>query len=85
MLALAVLLSLLAMSLSGQTIFKIDCAPGRCIMPMQDCLEPEVFAEGEYILTEGEPLGSNAKFYLIESGTVMCLRTNQVQMTEAPG
>lgn len=54
-------------------------------MPMQDCLEPEVFAEGEYILTEGEPLGSNAKFYLIESGTVMCLRTNQVQMTEAPG
>ena len=49
-------------------------------MPMQDCLEPEVFAEGEYILKEGAVLGSDAKFYLIESGTVTCLRTTQVQL-----
>ena len=48
-------------------------------MPLQDCLEPQVFAEGEYILKEGAPLGSEAKFYLIESGTVTCLRTTQVQ------
>ena len=47
---------------------------------MQDCLEPEVFAEGEYILKEGAHLGSDAKFYLIESGTVTCLRTTQVQL-----
>lgn len=38
--------------------------------------------EGDYVLREGAPLGSDAKFYLVESGTVRCLKTYQVQECE---
>lgn len=46
----------------------------------QDCLEPESASEGDYILLEGAPLGSDAKFYLVESGTVHCLKTYEVRL-----
>ena len=76
---LLLLLSLPAIAYRGQADPDVASAPGAPCQCMQDCLEPEVFAEGEYILQEGAPLGSDAKFYLIESGTVTCLRTAQVQ------
>lgn len=38
----------------------------------------QVFEEGDYILREGEELGSDAKFYLIDSGTVHCYKTFEV-------
>lgn len=55
------------------------CSAEKASFIFQDCLEPETFAEGDYVLREGEPLGADAKFYLIESGTVTCFRSNQVQ------
>ena len=33
---------------------------------------------GEHILREGEELATNAKFYMVESGTVECLRAFEV-------
>lgn len=37
---------------------------------------------GAHILREGEELGTSAKFYMIESGTVECLRTFEVSRGE---
>ena len=45
----------------------------------QDCLEAEAFKGGEYVLREGDPLGTDAKFYLVESGTVHCLKSYEVR------
>lgn len=39
-----------------------------------------MFQDGEYLLREGEELGSNAKFYLIDSGAVHCYKTFEVRM-----
>ena len=36
------------------------------------------FQQGDYVLKEGEELGSDAKFYLIASGTVTCHKTFEV-------
>ena len=38
----------------------------------------QVFEEGEFVLREGDELGSDAKFYLIASGTVTCHKTFEV-------
>ena len=40
----------------------------------------QVFQDGEYLLREGEELGSDAKFYLIDSGAVHCYKTFEVRM-----
>ena len=48
----------------------------------QDCLEPESASEGDYILLEGARLGRDAKFYLVESGTVRCLKTYEVRLRD---
>ena len=38
----------------------------------------QAFEQGEYVLREGDELGSDAKFYLIASGTVTCHKTFEV-------
>ncbi len=38
-----------------------------------------MFEQGEYVLREGDELGSDAKFYLIASGTVTCHKTFEVR------
>ncbi|GAB4822236.1 hypothetical protein N2152v2_009282 [Parachlorella kessleri] len=40
-----------------------------------DCLTVELYEAGQYILREKEELATNAKFYIVESGTVECRRT----------
>lgn len=44
-----------------------------------DCLAAEIFSEGEYILKEGEVLQSDAKFYIVEKGTIECYKTFDVR------
>lgn len=40
-----------------------------------DCLSAEVFQAGEYILKEGQTLESDAKFYVVEKGTIECFKS----------
>ena len=42
--------------------------------PMQD---------GQYVLTEGEALTAESKFYLVENGEVVCLRAFEVRSMRA--
>ncbi len=51
------------------------CGPG----VTQDCLEAEAFKGGEYVLREGDPLGTDAKFYVVEAGTVRCLKSYEAR------
>ena len=42
----------------------------------------QVFQQGDYVLREGDELASDAKFYLIASGTVTCHKTFEVRVLD---
>ncbi|CAG9464153.1 unnamed protein product [Pedinophyceae sp. YPF-701] len=44
------------------------------LQSVADCLQFEVFEDGQAILKEGEPVGENSKFYILERGTVTTYR-----------
>ena len=56
-----------------------DLTPAQ-VAAAADCLVAEGFAAGEAILTEGEGVGPEAKFYVLESGEVHAFRTVNVSM-----
>lgn len=39
-----------------------------------DCLSSETFKQGQVIITQGEPINSNSKFYIVEDGSIECYR-----------
>eukprot|EP01025_Chloroclados_australasicus_P006114 TRINITY_DN12000_c0_g1_i1.p2 TRINITY_DN12000_c0_g1~~TRINITY_DN12000_c0_g1_i1.p2 ORF type:complete len:335 (-),score=42.89 TRINITY_DN12000_c0_g1_i1:449-1453(-) len=45
------------------------------VASIADCLVKECYKPGDYILKEGEELTSDAKFYIVESGTIECYKT----------
>ncbi len=49
----------------------------RQLAAIADCLVPETFAAGTFIITQGDAVTSSSKFYIIEDGKVDCFRTKE--------
>eukprot|EP00210_Caulerpa_lentillifera_P000555 g536.t1 len=45
------------------------------VSTIADCLTRELYSKGEVIVSEGTPLDSQAKFYIVEKGTIECFKT----------
>lgn len=48
------------------------------VSTIADCLVRELHSKGESIVLEGAPLDSQAKFYIVEKGTIECFKTFEV-------
>ena len=60
-----------------------DLSPG-AVSVIADCLTRETFQSGVCIIQEGEELQSDAKFYVVEKGTINCYKTFDVLLPPLP-
>jgi cAMP-dependent protein kinase regulator len=57
----------------------------RQLAAIADCLVLETFFAGTVIITQGDPVTSSSKFYIIEQGHVDCFRTKEQKKDGTPG
>lgn len=50
-----------------------------------DCLLSEIYEDGSVIIAQGDAVDSTSKFYIVETGSVVCTRSGQVVKEVGPG
>lgn len=54
-----------------------DLSPGN-VSVIADCLTRQTYTPGQAIIEEGQELKSDAKFFVVEKGTIECYKTLKV-------